>query len=81
MLQDVCLNIMFAGYDTSASALMLLMQLIKKHPQVEKQLREEQAKVREDFLRLVFILIVGPARFDWLPSLTKRPFLCVLEGL
>lgn len=44
-MQDACLNIMFAGYDTSASALLLLMHLIKKHPEVEKQLRAEQDQV------------------------------------
>lgn len=51
MMQDVCLNIMFAGYDTSASALMLLIQLVKKHPKVEKQLREEQTQDKNSAAR------------------------------
>ncbi|KAK9828793.1 hypothetical protein WJX72_002103 [[Myrmecia] bisecta] len=47
-LQDLFLNLMFAGHDTSAATLLMLFRDLALHPEVMQKLRAEQAQVRED---------------------------------
>ncbi len=44
-MQNVAFNLLFAGHDTSASALTLLLRYLKQEPQVLEKLREEQRQV------------------------------------
>ncbi len=50
MVQDTSLNLLFAGHDTSASAIMLAVRHLKIHPEVLLNLRQEQQEVSELFL-------------------------------
>lgn len=43
--QNTALNLLFAGHDTSASVLMLLLRFLKLYPQTLHKLREEQSMV------------------------------------
>ncbi len=47
MVQDTSLNLLFAGHDTSASAIMLAVRHLKIHPEVLLKLRQEQQEVSE----------------------------------
>ncbi len=49
-MQNVAFNLLFAGHDTSASALTLLLRYLKQEPEVLGKLREEQRKV-EPYMR------------------------------
>ena len=44
-LQDTSLNMLFAGHDTSASAIMLAMRHLKLQPCLLHKLRQEQQQV------------------------------------
>lgn len=44
-LQDTCFHLLFAGHDTSASALTMLLKYLKMEPRVLEQLRQEQQQV------------------------------------
>ena len=44
-LQDTSLNMLFAGHDTSASAIMLAMRHLKLQPHLLHKLRQEQQQV------------------------------------
>lgn len=44
-VQNVAFNLLFAGHDTSASALTLLLRYLKQEPEVLEKLREEQRQV------------------------------------
>lgn len=44
-MQDTSLNLLFAGHDTSASAIMLAMRHLKLQPHILNRLREEQQQV------------------------------------
>ena len=52
VVQDTSLNLLFAGHDTSASAIMLAVRHLKIHPEVLLKLRQEQQEVS----RLSFVL-------------------------
>ena len=43
--QDTSLNMLFAGHDTSASAIILAMRHLKLQPHILQRLREEQQEV------------------------------------
>ena len=43
--QDLSLNVLFAGHETTTKALLLLLQRLKQHPAALASLREEQQKV------------------------------------
>lgn len=45
-LQDTSLNLLFAGHDTSASAIMLAVRHLKLQPAVLEKLRREQQEVQ-----------------------------------
>ena len=45
VVQDTSLNLLFAGHDTSASAIMLAVRHLKIHPEVLLKLRQEQQEV------------------------------------
>jgi len=47
VVQDTSLNLLFAGHDTSASAIMLAVRHLKIHPGVLLKLRQEQQEVSE----------------------------------
>ncbi len=49
VVQDTSLNLLFAGHDTSASAIMLAVRHLKIHPEVLITLRQEQQQVSELF--------------------------------
>ena len=44
-LQNTAFNLLFAGHDTSASVMVMLLRYLKLYPEVLKKLREEQRKV------------------------------------
>ncbi len=44
-MQNVPFNLLFAGHDTSASALTLLLRYLTQQPEVLQKLREEQRQV------------------------------------
>lgn len=44
-VQDTCFHLVFAGHDTSASALTMLLSYLKQEPQVLHKLRQEQKEV------------------------------------
>ncbi|DBB10930.1 hypothetical protein WJX82_007943 [Trebouxia sp. C0006] len=44
---NVAFNLLFAGHDTSASALTLLLRYLKQEPEVLEKLREEQRQVTQ----------------------------------
>lgn len=48
-LADTSLNLLFAGHDTSASAIMLAVRHLKQHPQVLHKLRQEQQEVIDQY--------------------------------
>lgn len=52
VVQDTSLNLLFAGHDTSASAIMLAVRHLKIHPEVLLKLCQEQQEVS----RLSFVL-------------------------
>ena len=41
----MALNLLFAGHDTSASTLFMLLRFLKLRPETLQKLREEQSKV------------------------------------
>ena len=43
--QNTAFNLLFAGHDTSASALAVLMRFLKLYPDALHKLREEQIQV------------------------------------
>ena len=44
-MQDVAFNMLFAGHDTTASALTLMMLYLKQEPRVLQKVRDEQHQV------------------------------------
>lgn len=48
-LADTSLNLLFAGHDTSASAIMLAVRHLKIHPEVLLKLRQEQQEVIDTY--------------------------------
>lgn len=44
-LQDVALNMLFAGHDTTAASLTLMLRYLKQEPQVLQKVRDEQQQV------------------------------------
>ena len=44
-MQDTCFHLLFAGHDTSAAALTMLLSYLKQEPQVLAKLRQEQKEV------------------------------------
>ena len=44
-MQDVAFNMLFAGHDTTASALTLMMRYLKQEPGVLQKIRHEQHQV------------------------------------
>ena len=44
-LQNVAFNLLFAGHDTSASVMVMLLRYLKLYPGVLQKLREEQRQV------------------------------------
>ena len=51
VVQDTSLNLLFAGHDTSASAIMLAVRHLKLQPEVLQKLRTEQQEVGNILLR------------------------------
>ena len=45
VVQDTSLNLLFAGHDTSATAITLAVRHLKLHPHVLSKLRQEQQQV------------------------------------
>ena len=45
-MQDTAFNLLFAGHDTSASTLMLLLRFFQQEPATLRRLRDEQQQVR-----------------------------------
>ena len=45
LVQNTALSLLFAGHDTSASVLMMLLRFMKLYPETLQKLREEQRKV------------------------------------
>lgn len=45
MGQDILLNLLFAGHETTASVVLTLLRQLPRHPHVMAQLRTEQDKV------------------------------------
>ena len=45
VMQDTCFHLVFAGHDSSASALSMLLHYLKKEPWVMDKLRQEQSEV------------------------------------
>ena len=43
--QNTAFNLLFAGHDTSASVMVMLLRYLKLYPGVLQKLREEQSKV------------------------------------
>lgn len=44
-MQDVAFNMLFAGHDTTAAALTLMMRYLKQEPRVLQKVRDEQNQV------------------------------------
>ena len=44
-MQNTAFNLLFAGHDTSASVMVILLRYLKLNPGVLQKLREEQSKV------------------------------------
>jgi cytochrome P450 len=44
-VQDILLNLVFAGHETTASVALTLLRELPRHPEVMAQLRAEQDKV------------------------------------
>lgn len=45
ILQDVTFNLLFAGHDTTAATLTLMLRYLKQEPAVLQKLRDEQKQV------------------------------------
>lgn len=45
LVQDVALNILFAGWETTASSLCFLLRELHAHPEILQLLRSEQEQV------------------------------------
>ena len=45
VLQDVTFNLLFAGHDTTAATLTLMLRYLKEEPTVLQKLRDEQKQV------------------------------------
>lgn len=54
--QDTSLNMLFAGHDTSASAIMLAMRHLKLQPQILQRLRQEQQEVSAMLCQLHYLV-------------------------
>lgn len=51
-MQDVTFTLLFAGYDTSAAALTMMLRYLKLEPRVLQQLRNEQLQVQHAVVSL-----------------------------
>lgn len=50
-MQDTAFNMLFAGHDTTASALTLMMRYLKQEPRVLQKVRDEQHQVTPSRLK------------------------------
>lgn len=51
-MQDVAFTLLFAGHDTSAAALTMMLRYLKLEPRVLQQLRNEQLQVQHAVVSL-----------------------------
>lgn len=47
LLQDLCINVLFAGHETTAKAILVFLRTLKEHPDNIDILLEEQKKVKQ----------------------------------
>ena len=45
MLQDMCMNMLFAGHETTSQAILMLLLTLRKNPEAYSRLQKEQGEV------------------------------------